>query len=733
MGSTARCAVDFSEVRDIKYNDGSDRSVVAYMLPPTFSTAQRNALVDRRTFGNPVVNGAIGFNSTTNRLEVAVGAATSTSGQATRWVGIGSDHICVKDFGAVGNGSADDTVAIQAAVDELNARAALTPATLSFPAGTYKITAPIDFSLDASSGTPYRREIVGGEGGGMPVARILMDYPGYGNTAWNTNYTYNTGDIVSTAGIGSMIHGYSYKATTGISSAVDQPIHIHGTNTDGWQCISSGAFYFGPENLLDQTGVSSAKNSSEFGLSGFIFQSADPSIRNSPAIEIKGGAQSRIDNVTITRISNVALSLDSPQNTKLFNVSVWNSGRSFEYKDTGLITADQTGTTLTSVGIGTTVSASLFTTDDVGKNIALWGTNNFRRKTKIVGFTSATQVTVEDTAGNAFSGKNIIFGSPFITTIAGNTTITADANTFSSTDLGLIIWLKFTGHVSGEHCLIRRRITQVLSNTQVKIDTAPLRSTAGIGTTTGVKCEIATPSIELLSDHAIGNSSDNKFINLQIESHNGVGICAENQSILDFLNTKIHAEQGDYNNNKLDSVTDYSVSCMWLIQVDGSYLGKFEGQYIGRNKLWITGQTSSYTLLNLLAGSAKFERIIGVERKHPNYDGAALVISGMQVNGAYPTHGLQEVVEDANLVNHSGFLMSGPFINQGSATSKEMTGHITQNAFVEELGTSTRFFMKDSVGISTYGNPTGGIYIFSEGGVLKYRQADGTVKTITTS
>lgn len=375
-----------------------------------------------------------------------------------------------------------------------------------------------------------------------------------------------------------------------------------------------------------------------------------------------------------------------------------------------------------------------FTTDDIGKNIALWGVNNFRRKTKIIGVGSTTNVTVEDSGTIAGSkNANVIFGSPFITTIAGNTTITADADTFSATDLGLIIWLKFTGHVNGDDCLIRRRITQVLSNTQVKIDTAPLRSTAGIGTTTGVKCEIATPSIELLSDHATGNSSDNKFINLQIESHKGVGICAENQSTLDFLNTKIHAEQGDTTNHKLDSVTDYSVSCMWLMQVDGSYLGSFEGQYIGRNKFWITGQTSAYTLLNLLVGSAEFERIIGVEKKNSDYDGAALVISGMQVNGAYPTHGLQEVVEDANLVNHSGFLMSGPFINRGDDSDKEMTGHITQNAFVEELGTSTRFFMKDSVGISTYGNPTGGIYIFSEGGVLKYRQADGTVKTITTS
>jgi hypothetical protein len=81
VGSTARCAVDFSEVVDIKYNDGSDRAVVAYMLPPIVTTAQRNALVDRRNFGNPVINGAIIFNSDAGRLEIR---------QGNNWYGIGT-------------------------------------------------------------------------------------------------------------------------------------------------------------------------------------------------------------------------------------------------------------------------------------------------------------------------------------------------------------------------------------------------------------------------------------------------------------------------------------------------------------------------------------------------------------------------------------------------------------------------------------------------------------------
>jgi len=81
VGNTARCAVDFSEVVDIQYNDGTNRSLAAYMLPPIVTTAQRNALVDGRISGNPVINGAIVFNSDAGRLEIR---------QGNNWYGIGT-------------------------------------------------------------------------------------------------------------------------------------------------------------------------------------------------------------------------------------------------------------------------------------------------------------------------------------------------------------------------------------------------------------------------------------------------------------------------------------------------------------------------------------------------------------------------------------------------------------------------------------------------------------------
>ena len=54
-------------------------------------------------------------------------------------------------MGATGDGDTDDTAAIQTAVDDLNTTSASRSATLVFPAGTYKITKPIDFALGANT------------------------------------------------------------------------------------------------------------------------------------------------------------------------------------------------------------------------------------------------------------------------------------------------------------------------------------------------------------------------------------------------------------------------------------------------------------------------------------------------------------------------------------------------------------------------------------------------------
>jgi hypothetical protein len=69
----------------------------------------------------------------------------------------------VKDFGAVGDGRADDTEALRHAVDQGSGR-------LVLPRGTYRLTAPLEIDLDR-----FGPIALSGEGG---TARLLMDGPG---------------------------------------------------------------------------------------------------------------------------------------------------------------------------------------------------------------------------------------------------------------------------------------------------------------------------------------------------------------------------------------------------------------------------------------------------------------------------------------------------------------------------------------------------------------------------
>ena len=179
-----------------------------------------------------------------------------------------AERLSVKDFGAVGDGSTDDTTAIQDAVDAAIAITNSAPCTLEFPSGVYKITAPINFI--ASGGD--RLTIIGGDG------------------------SFEGAEIV---------------------------VAFHGSGTF-WGGVYSAAFYF-----ANQTGTPNGYMRA-VSISGFLFKRASSSFGSPIGIEAYGWAQSRISHITFGSWSNACISLAKPQNLRSENVVTFSGGASYK-------------------------------------------------------------------------------------------------------------------------------------------------------------------------------------------------------------------------------------------------------------------------------------------------------------------------------------------------------------------------------------------------------------------
>lgn len=124
--------------------------------------------------------------------------------------------ISVLDYGATGNGTTDDTAAIQAAI---NAAMANNSLTISVPAGTYKITAPLTYTKELY--------IVGNVGTAGPINQ-LTNFPVVFNCYAVTGYLFDMPD--SSDGSGSL--AISNLAFSGYNGA---------TLSTTWQGLVQGA------------------------------------------------------------------------------------------------------------------------------------------------------------------------------------------------------------------------------------------------------------------------------------------------------------------------------------------------------------------------------------------------------------------------------------------------------------------------------------------------------------
>lgn len=530
------------------------------------------------------------------------------------------DLVSVKDFGAVGDGLADDTQSIQRAVNALKIVTNTQPGTLYFPPGSYKITNSIDFS--ASGGN--RMEIVGGAGSFESVT-ILAAY------------------------------------------------HGHGDNVTS----SQGVFYFSAP-----TESPSGTYSRAFSISGFQFRRITASFRTPPAIEMIGAAQSRLNNITIGSWSGTTIRMDTPQNVRCINVTTFSGGKSFAYKNSSAVTITQTGTTLTASG-------NIFSASDVNKWIGIWGigTNSYRRKAKIATYVSQTQVTLDQSETDA-TARRILFGSPFASITNGSPTLTADSACFTANDVGLYLWIRSN---VATNSVFRAKINAVVNATTVTLDAnAPF---------TDSTCEIAVAAVELFSSGPFGDSSDTKFINFQVENHAGLGVGVYDASVLEFYGAKIHSEQSA-------TVDRYSVSTLWGHQLDGIFSGSLDAQYLGTYRFWISAQTASFHLADVISRTAIDEKLIGIAAKSTNYDGGVLLIDNISVISARPIHGIKDLIVDQN-VQTPGYLISGAFVNSGNANDYRNAGHLTNDIYALDSGSySSLYFESTNRNYSL--NPAGG-------------------------
>ena len=148
-----------------------------------------NSSIEVMTNETGVINGG---NATAITYTLTAPGATAQTVQTKL-----EQYISVKDFGAVGDGVADDTAAIQAAIDA-------TPyGTLCFPEGTYRITAPINIVTDSQAGLTRRDRHLYGYG-------AVIDCDGVGQTA---GFIFSCVGVFPSDSFFLFVEGFTFEGT----------------------------------------------------------------------------------------------------------------------------------------------------------------------------------------------------------------------------------------------------------------------------------------------------------------------------------------------------------------------------------------------------------------------------------------------------------------------------------------------------------------------------------------
>jgi len=175
---------------------GTYDNIPSAALPPLVNDAASIAYEQGATVtaGNFIIGQTYLITSIGSTNFQSIGAVSNTVGIYFTATGVGSgsgtakisrsveiklqESISVKDFGAVGNGIADDTAAIQAALS------AASNQTLYFPKGDYKISSTINFGLTTSilGEGPQASRIIATQSGVAVRINVPVSSPDFGDT-----------------------------------------------------------------------------------------------------------------------------------------------------------------------------------------------------------------------------------------------------------------------------------------------------------------------------------------------------------------------------------------------------------------------------------------------------------------------------------------------------------------------------------------------------------------------
>lgn len=387
-------------------------------------------------------------------------------------------------------------------------------------------------------------------------------------------------------------------------------------------------------------------------IKGFQFTKFNSAHQSPVGIGGNALAQSRISDIVFGSWDNTTVQLYAPQNCRFQNITAFSGGKSWTYKFVPGVTALQNGTTLTA-------SSGVFSASDVGKTVSLWGPapNFARRKTVVTAYTSPTQVTVNSSFVDV-TPLQIYFGSPGAAMTLASTLLTADADCFSASDVGIVIYVQGAG---GSGRLLRARIATYVAPNQVILSTAAQATVSNVA--------FATAAVEVQSDGAPSGSgaSDNSFYALQIEGHSGIGLVLLDADQLSIEATKIHGEQNP-------TATRYSLSTIWAEQASGYYQGSFDAQYLGAEKVYGVYQTGVFNFESLYSRTAAGEIFLRVGLRALGFEGGLFQIDDVNFAGvAAATTNFNDLVIDAN-TPIPGYVFSGLQTENSADKSKVYVG-----------------------------------------------------------